>query len=165
MQWQWYGTQRTKNCLSLCNTFKNTSSFYLGSSSLQQVNNYKYLGVTITNDLSWNLHIDNACSAAFRKLCFLKHKLRNSPSNLKLLSYFTYIKPKLEYSCVVWDPFTKCNDKNLEAVQGKLLGLLIPSLKLRTRRLNSWLLTTSKHLNYGGRGTALTFCIFLLIIS
>lgn len=105
-------------------------TYNLGSSSLQQVNNYKYLGVTITNDLSWNLHIDNVCSAAFRKLCFLKHKLRNSPSNIKLLSYFTYIRPKLEYSCVVWDPFTKCNIRKLEAVQRKAVRFAYSKFKI-----------------------------------
>lgn len=105
-------------------------TYNLGSSSLQQVNNYKYLGVTITNDLSWNLHIDNVCSAAFRKLCFLKHKLRNSPSNIKLLSYFTYIRPKLENSCVVWDPFTKCNIRKLEAVQRKAVRFAYSKFKI-----------------------------------
>lgn len=99
-------------------------AYSLGSSTVKQVNNYKYLGVTFTANLSWNSHIDNICASAFRKLCFLRHKLRNSPPNVKLLCYQSYIRPKLEYACVVWDPYTKCNIDKLERIQRKAVRFI-----------------------------------------
>lgn len=99
-------------------------TYMLGSSPLKEETKYKYLGVTFTNKLSWNLHIDNVCSSALRKLYFLRHKLKNSPPNVKLLAYYSLIRPKLEYACVVWDPFTKQNIKCLERVQKKAVRFI-----------------------------------------
>lgn len=64
-------TVNTDKTVSLCVTLKKTAfkcTYNLTSFPLKQVNSYKYLGVAIINDLSWNLHIDNICSSAFRKL-------------------------------------------------------------------------------------------------
>ncbi len=38
---------------------------------IEQVKTYKYLGVTISEDLSWGLHINNSCNKAKRLLGFL----------------------------------------------------------------------------------------------
>lgn len=101
----------------------------MGSVPLKQVESYKYLGVTFTNNFSWNLHIDNTCSSAFRKLTYLRHKLRNAPSNVKLLTYLTYIRPKLEYACVAWDPYTKVNVNKLERIQRKSVRFIYSKFK------------------------------------
>lgn len=84
---------------------------------LIEVNEYKYLGITLTNTLSWNTHIANVASSAFRKLCLLRHKLREAPPQVKLLAYNPLIRPKMEYACVVWDPHTKKNINSLEKIQ------------------------------------------------
>lgn len=121
---EWGMELNLEKSVYLCVTRKKNPSehvYKLGSSSLTQVDSYKYLGVTLTNNLSWNMHIDNICSSAFRKLCFLRYKLRNSPPNVKLLSYFTFVRPKLEYASIVWDPHTKQNVKKLERIQRKAI--------------------------------------------
>ena len=43
-------------------------SYTLEGTVLENVNNIKYLGVTITNDLKWNTHITNICTKANRIL-------------------------------------------------------------------------------------------------
>lgn len=93
--------------------------YSLPSEQLTQVPHYKYLGVTITSTLSWNTHISSICSSAFRKLCFLRHKLKHTPSDVKLLAYSSIIRPKLEYASIVWDPHTKKNIEALEMIQRK----------------------------------------------
>uniref|UniRef100_A0A6G5AA70 Putative endonuclease/reverse transcriptase n=1 Tax=Rhipicephalus microplus TaxID=6941 RepID=A0A6G5AA70_RHIMP len=100
------------------------NTYQLGSSTLREVTSYKYLGLTITSNLSWNMHVDNICSAAFRKLGFLRHKLRTCPANVKLLSYYSFIRPKLEYASIVWDPYTKLNINKLERVQRKAVRFI-----------------------------------------
>lgn len=98
--------------------------YRLGSLPLHEETAYKYLGVTLTNTLSWNTHINSICSSAYRKLYFLRHKLKQSPPAVKLLAYNTLIRPKLEYACVVWDPFTKTNINHLENVQRKAVRFI-----------------------------------------
>lgn len=105
---------------------RNSLSFpyHLPARPLSEVNECKYLGVTITNNLSWNKHVKNVCSSAFRKLCFLRHKLRHAPSNVRLLAYTSLIRPKLEYACSVWDPYTKTNIDALEMIQRKAVRFI-----------------------------------------
>lgn len=91
---------------------------------LIEVNEYKYLGITLTNTLSWNTHIANVASSAFRKLCLLRHKLREAPPQVKLLAYNTLIRPKMEYACVVWDPHTKKNINSLEKIQRRAVRFI-----------------------------------------
>lgn len=105
---------------------KNPLQFSYSSYSqpLKEVSQYKYLGLTITNKLSWNAHIADVSSSAFRKLCLLRHKLRDAPSQVKLLAYNTLIRPKLEYACIVWDPHTKSNIYSLEKIQRRAVRFI-----------------------------------------
>ena len=48
------------------------ASYTLEGTVLENVNSIKYLGVTITNDLKWNTHINNICTKANRTLGFLE---------------------------------------------------------------------------------------------
>lgn len=137
---KWGMAANTDKTVSLRITHKKNSLNYVYSVPLKQVENYKYLGVTFTNNFSWNLHIENTCSAAFRKLTYLQHKLRNSPSNVKLLSYLTYIRPKLEYACVAWDPYTKLNI-NKYFKENRFVSFT-PNINVRTPRLNLCCLMT-----------------------
>lgn len=124
---EWGMCLNTSKCVCLPVTRKKNPISYtytLGSSPLQQVHFYKYLGVTLTSNLSWNLHIDNVCSSAFRKLCLLKHKLKTAPTNVKLLCYTALVRPRLEYACIIWDPYTKRNINSLERIQRKAVRFI-----------------------------------------
>ena len=66
-----------------CNTMQITrkrikkvnASYNLEGTVLDNVENIKYLGVTITNDLKWNTHVSNICTKANRTLGFLRRNL------------------------------------------------------------------------------------------
>lgn len=108
---------------------KRQFSYSLPSNPLVQVNEYKYLGVTITNNLSWNSHIANICASSFRKLCILRHKLKQAPPETKLHAYTSLIRPKLEYACTVWDPHTNHNTNALEMVQRKAVRFIFSKFR------------------------------------
>ena len=58
------------NMMQLTNKTLNKiqASYTLEGTVLENVDNIKYLGVTITNDLKWNTHISNICTKANRTL-------------------------------------------------------------------------------------------------
>lgn len=85
--------------------------------SLCRVNEFKYLGILMTHNLSWSKHIDLTCNKALKKLGYLHRTLRLAPQETKLLTYKALIRPILEYGCVVWNPHKKCDIKKLESVQ------------------------------------------------
>ena len=55
------------------------ASYTLEGAVLENVDNIKYLGVTITNDLKWNTHINNVCTKANRTPGFLRRTLFSCP--------------------------------------------------------------------------------------
>lgn len=91
--------------------------YSINGSQIAHTNSFKYLGVTFTNNLTWSTHIDTICASARRKLGLLRHKLKKSPPDVKLLAYNTLIRPRLEYACIVWDPHTKNDINKLEQIQ------------------------------------------------
>jgi hypothetical protein len=93
------------------------SQYHLHGHSLQTVNSAKYLGVTITSDLSWNKHVDVIAHRANSCLAFLRRNLKISSPKIKNTAYKALIRPHLEYASTVWDPYTAKNINRLEAVQ------------------------------------------------
>lgn len=104
--------------------------YNLGSTPLTKVNQYKYLGITITSDLSWNNHISNICNSSFKKLCILRHKLKHAPRDTRCLAYTSLIRPKLEYACIVWDPYTKTNINALEMIQRRAVRFIFSKYRI-----------------------------------
>ena len=84
-----------------------------------RVDNIKYLGVTITNDLKWNTHISNICTKANRTLGFLRRTLFSCPQNVKEAAYKGMVRPILEYGSSVWDPHPDKLQEELEKVQNR----------------------------------------------
>ena len=73
------------------------ASYTLEGAVLENVDNIKCLGVTITNDLKWNTHISNICTKANRTLGFLRRTLFSCPQNVKEAAYKGMVRPILEY--------------------------------------------------------------------
>lgn len=93
--------------------------YYLNNSPLTAVSSYKYLGVHITSNLSWSLHIEKIINNANRMLGYLRRNFSAAPSSLKLLLYKTLIRSKLEYATPVWDPSINNLVASLEMVQNR----------------------------------------------
>ena len=93
------------------------SDYVLHGHTLKSVDAAKYLGVTITKDLKWNTHIENAKTKANRVLGFLRRNLKINSEELKSKAYKTLVRPMVEYSATIWDPYTKDNINKIEMVQ------------------------------------------------
>ena len=91
--------------------------YKISGHTLQAVTNHKYLGVTLSGDMKWNIHIDKAVAKANSMLGFMRRNLSNAPKRVKLQAYKSLVRPHIEYCSSVWDPFTTTNIKKIEAVQ------------------------------------------------
>lgn len=92
-------------------------SYLLNNNVLQNVQQIKYLGVTLNSKLDWIDHIHATAAKASRLLYFFQRNFKHSPQSLKETLYFTNIRPILEYACAVWDPHTEVLKQQLERVQ------------------------------------------------
>lgn len=92
--------------------------FYnLGGEILSNVENIKYLGTTITNNLTWATHIESITRKANSTLGFLRRNLRRCPQSLKTRAYLSMVRSTLEYSSSVWDPYLKGDIHKVERIQ------------------------------------------------
>ena len=140
-----------------------TYNYTINDISIQEVSSTKYLGVTITNDLSWSTHITNITSKALSAKAFLQRNLKSCPTQIKLKCYNAMIRPILEYANPVWSPHIRRDIDRLERVQRQsarfimadfsrfssvtnmLIDLNIPSLEHRRQVSSTTLLYKIVH--------------------
>ena len=91
--------------------------YVLNGVELTRVNCIKYLGVDITNDLSWGKHIQGICNKGNRILGVFYRNLSFCPRDVKLAAYKGLLRPVLEYASSVWDPHQIYLRVKLESVQ------------------------------------------------
>ena len=101
------------------------TKYILHGTVLESVPSAKYLGVTISDNLSWtppppphtHTHIDSVSKKANQTLGFLKRSIKVHNKDLKSIVYTTLLRPQLEYASKVWSPHTATYIAKLEAVQ------------------------------------------------
>ena len=86
---------------------------------IQQVDHALYLGVTISNDLSWTEHINQVTRNANQKLGYIRRNLRGAPRRCKSIAFNTLVRSGMEYACSIWDPYLKKDITALESTQRK----------------------------------------------
>jgi ribonucleases P/MRP protein subunit RPP40 len=91
---------------------------------LERVNEYKYLGVTISKDLKWTSHTSNIVSSANAKLGFIRRHFSKTSVTIKKLLYETLVRSKMEYASAVWDPYQAYLARNLEGVQNRAIRFI-----------------------------------------
>ena len=121
MEWEesWDMLFHPAKCVSLPITKSRSPlcSYELHGHTLDSVSSAKYLGITIQQDMDWDNHINNMANKANRTLGFLQRSLKISSSTIKDRAYKAFVRPILEYTSSVWDPYTQKSIDKLEAIQ------------------------------------------------
>ena len=95
------------------------TDYSIHGSNLATVDSAKYLGLTISSNLSWNSHIENISNKANNITALIKRNLSACPAKIKETCYNTLIRPVVEYASIVWDPIKDKNKNKIEMVQRK----------------------------------------------
>ena len=75
----------------------------INNTNIEVVPSAKLLGVMISNDLKWNVHVEMICKKVAVSLYFLRQlKRAKVPANDLLSFYTTCIRPVAEYACPVF---------------------------------------------------------------
>ena len=59
------------------------------------------------------------CNKTDNTRAFLQQNLKQCPSCVRERCYFTLVRPILEYTCIIWSPYTLSNIDRLEKIQRK----------------------------------------------
>ena len=98
----------------------------IDQSTLNIVESVKILGVTIQNNLKWNLHIKDTVKKASKRLYFLKQLKRAKLSTEELVKFYvTCIQSVILYACQVYHySIPEYLSKSLERVQRRALRII-----------------------------------------
>ena len=96
----------------------------------------KQLGITLSNNSSWNSHIHEICSKTLRRLDILSClRFKLSLRALKIM-YFSFIRPILEYGNVLLTNCGLVNTDKMEKVQIQAARIVTEALQCtNTQRL------------------------------
>lgn len=94
-------------------------SYVLNNEQISRPSSYKYLGVHLSPNLSWSLHITSIRAKASQTLGYLRRNLRKAPSDVRKLAYLTFVRPQLEFASPIWSPFQNYLTTMLESVQNR----------------------------------------------
>ena len=96
---------------------------------LKRVDTVCDLGITITNSLSWNKHIESIISKASRMSGLVKRTLGwHSSTRTKYIMYCPLVRPLLEYCTPLWSGTSCKNIKSLEKIQRSMARYILHML-------------------------------------
>jgi len=84
---------------------------------LHPVQNLRDLGVTVSSDLSWSLHVANAVSKARSKAFWILSVFKTRERSVMMTLYKSLVRSILEYCCPLWNPSKITDIQLLESVQ------------------------------------------------
>jgi len=100
--------------LRMAGRFLPSICHYTINGLIQTVKSTKYLGVTLSHNLSC---ISRVTGKANSVLTFLQRNLYHCPQGLKAKAYLTYVRPIVEYVSDVWSPYLQYHIQQLEMIQ------------------------------------------------
>ncbi len=109
----------------------NIPNLVIDGAVIECVSTSKLLGVYISDDLTWDVHIKAIHKKASHKLYFLILLRRSGASAEDLYETFTYRnRPIVEYACPVWHTrLIKKQSKLLESIQKRAMNIIKPNMK------------------------------------
>ena len=123
-------TDKTKEMLFSFGNPPDIQPLVMNGVEIERVHKTKLLGVMITDDLKWDLHIEYIHKKASKRLYFLRRLKRSGLSCDELLiMYISMIRSVLEYACPVWSTcLTKGLIDDLESIQRRAFRIIDSSL-------------------------------------
>ena len=99
-------------------------------SPLEVVDSFKLLGVNLSNDLSWNIHVSNITAKASKRLYALRIPKRHGIPVKNLITIFcSLIRPVLEYACQIWHSSLPIMlSDQIKHIQKRALKIVFPHL-------------------------------------
>ena len=105
-------------------------TLYMNNTPIATTASHKHLGLTFSNNCSWNEHINNITKTAYSRLNLLRALKFKVNRNALEKMYISFIRPLLEYSDSVWDNASTESKKQLEAVHNEAARIITSATKL-----------------------------------
>ena len=101
---------------SLREHFPNT---VLDGVNVKFVKDHKHLGITLSDNMKWNKHIESILTSASRIIGIMRKQKYDFSRRALNQIYMSYVGPLLEYSSIIWDGCTVEQSSSLEKLQNE----------------------------------------------
>ena len=92
---------------------------------LNEVSSMSFLGVTLSNNMKWNAHVDKVVNKAIKRLFLLRNLRRaHCPENLMLMCYFSFIRSVLLHAFPSFCNLPVCLFEKLQRVERRALRII-----------------------------------------
>ena len=98
--------------------------FLFNNTEIMRSNSIKYLGLTLDEHLTFNLHIQNVCNSIRRYFKIFYNIRRYINCKQVEILYYSMIYSQIKYGLIVYGFTTKNNIKKLQTLQNQLLKVL-----------------------------------------
>ena len=105
------------------------------ASAIQQSDNLRDLGVRVSSDLSFSLHIEKIVATASQLVGWGLRTFRGRSTYLLLTLFKSLVQPHLDYCSQLWSPSCQESINKIEAVQHTLIAKIYDQ---RLHGLNYW---------------------------
>ena len=107
-----------KSKLMTC-TFKkrDPTNIVFNNVQLDSVKSHKHLGLVFSSDLTWTSHVQSILQNVSPLVDVLKSLKYDIDRKTLETTYFSFIRPKLEYGCHIWDNCSERDSDQLETIQ------------------------------------------------
>jgi ribonuclease P/MRP protein subunit RPP40 len=123
--------------MSIKNRGEKSSHFYsLCNQFLKAVSHNPYLGVLLSDNLTFASHINNVCAKSARMLGFLGRNLRSCPTKLRELAYVSMCRSTLEYASQIWDPHLRSECDRLEKIQRRAARFVVQDKTIAVQQVS-----------------------------
>lgn len=118
----------------------NNSTWKLGDESIEEVNEYKYLGYFVNRTLKSNFHICNFLKEKADKQLNYMIRVLEEHGDFNRLNFGdalwnSVIRPSLTHACAVWMPLSQASKDSLDSWQYKAAKKLFSVHNLTFQRL------------------------------
>ena len=100
------------------------SYFFNGLKLPNNQNSIRDLGIIVSDDLSWDAHVNKISKNALSRLFILLKAFKSNSPKLLVQMYHTYVRPLLEFATPVFNPTKKLLIDKIEKVQRVALRLI-----------------------------------------
>ena len=97
----------------------------LNDNQIEHVKGSPYLGITIDQNLNFNIQTNNICNKANRALEALKRAAPFLPIDTRALMFNTMVLPHLDYCCTIWGTTSDTNIGKLQKIQNRGMRIIL----------------------------------------
>ena len=97
--------------------FRRHQTYKLHEHTLEFVYGAKYLGVTLSEYLSWTPHMDDNAAKVSWTLGFLRQNMFHCTDKVRQRTYNALVLPVFTYAAAAWDPYLSRDINSLGQVQ------------------------------------------------